>query len=183
MWESVQLEIKRRRAFAEKHDIGRFDYATEKNPFAGKVICGCCGGIYGRKVWNSTDERLKREVWQCNNKYAVKGEKSCENKHVDERDLQQAFISAFNEIIENKDSYLEKWKEMLKSKNPLERYRAKQFIKIFKKADRIEEFDVSLFFEIVEEIKVFDGEAVVKLRVGTCIEVDLYLLISTAPQD
>lgn len=163
MWEAVQLEIERRRAFAEKHNIGRFDYATEKNPFAGKVICGCCGGIYGRKMWNSTDEKLKRAVWQCNNKYAVKGKKGCENRHLDERDLQQAFIKTFNEIVENKGSYIEKWREMLENKNPLERYRVKQFIKIFNKADKIEEFDATLFFKIVEEIQVFEGEAVVKL--------------------
>jgi site-specific DNA recombinase len=158
MWEAVQLEIERRRAFAEKYNIGKFDYANEKNPFAGKVICGCCGGIYGRKMWNSTDERLKRAVWQCNNKYAVKGEKRCENKHVDESDLQQAFINAFNEIVENKEVYVERYEEKLESENPLERYRAKQFIKIIHNVKKTEKFDSRLFFVLVEEIKVMDGE-------------------------
>ncbi|MHC1731937.1 MAG: recombinase family protein [Bacteroidales bacterium] len=158
MWEAVQLEIERRRAFAEKYNIGRFDYATEKNPFAGKVICGCCGKAYGRKVWNSTDEKLRRYVWQCNKKYAVKGEKGCGNKHVDERELQQAFISVFNEIVENKEVYVEKYEEKLESENPLERYRAKQFIKILHNVKKTEKFDANLFFVLVEEIKVIDGE-------------------------
>lgn len=166
MWEAVQLEIERRKAFAEKHKIGKFDFASEKNPFAGKVICGCCGGIYGRKMWNSTDERLKRAVWQCNNKYAVKGEKRCENKHVDESDLQQAFINAFNEIIENRERYIEKWNEKLGSKNPLERYWVNQYIKIFNNTDKINEFDANSFFKAVEETRVFDGEVLIKFVLG-----------------
>ncbi|MHC1731931.1 MAG: hypothetical protein AB9888_07895 [Bacteroidales bacterium] len=67
-----------------------------------KSFCSC-GGVYGRKMWNSTDERLKRAVWQCNKKYSVRGEKVCENSHVDERELQQSFLSSFNEIVENKE--------------------------------------------------------------------------------
>lgn len=64
MWEDAQLEADRRRAFVEKYNIGKVDYATIDNPFVGRVICGCCGSSFGRKVWNSTDERLRREVWR-----------------------------------------------------------------------------------------------------------------------
>lgn len=39
IWEAVQLEMERRRAFAEKYNISRLDYATIDNPFAGRVIC------------------------------------------------------------------------------------------------------------------------------------------------
>lgn len=53
MWEAVQLEMERRRVFAEKHGIVKVDYATIDNPFAGRVICGHCGSPFGRKVWNS----------------------------------------------------------------------------------------------------------------------------------
>jgi len=31
----------------------------DKNPFAGRIMRKCGRG-YGRKVWNSTDERLRR---------------------------------------------------------------------------------------------------------------------------
>src|SRR5690606_28412208 len=58
MREAVQLEMERRRAFAEKHGIVKVDYATVENPFAGRVICGHCGSPFGRKVWNSTNEML-----------------------------------------------------------------------------------------------------------------------------
>lgn len=98
MWEAVQLEMERRRAFAQRYNISKLDYGTVENPFAGRVICGHCGSSFGRKAWNSTDERLRRVIWRCNKKYVVKGEKSCENKHVDDRVLYQA---SFNAMIEN----------------------------------------------------------------------------------
>ncbi|MBM7868700.1 hypothetical protein JOC70_000169 [Clostridium pascui] len=42
--------MERRRAFAEKYNIRKLDYATVDNPFAGRVICGHCGSTFGRKV-------------------------------------------------------------------------------------------------------------------------------------
>ena len=96
MWEAVQLEMERRLIFAKQHGIQKYDYASNDNPFAGRVICGCCGRPYGRKVWNSNDERLRRIVWRCNNRYVIKGEKGCENTHIDNRDLYEVFINTFN---------------------------------------------------------------------------------------
>lgn len=130
MWEAVQLEMERRKAFAEKYGIVKVDYATIDNLFAGKVICGCCGSTFGRKVWNSTDERLQRVVWRCNRKYELKGRKSYENKHIDDRVLYQAFINIFNAMIENKNYFIEKRKEGLKSDNVLVRYKRGEFIRI-----------------------------------------------------
>ncbi len=172
MWEAVQLEMERRRAFAEKYNISKLDYATVDNPFAGRVICGHCGSTFGRKVWNSNNERLRRIIWRCNKKYTVKGEKSCENKHIDDRVLYQAFINTFNAMIENKNYFMEKWKEHLKSDNLLQRYKAKQFMRIIENAEQIEEFDMDLFFRIIEKMTVFEGEKIiVTLLDGTEIEV------------
>lgn len=36
MWEAVQLEMERRRTFAEKYNISKLHYATVNNPFAGR---------------------------------------------------------------------------------------------------------------------------------------------------
>jgi DNA invertase Pin-like site-specific DNA recombinase len=172
MWEAVQLEMERRRGFAEKYNISKLDYATVDNPFAGRVICGHCGSTFGRKVWNSTDERLRRIIWRCNKKYVIKGEKSCENKHIDDRVLYQPFINTFNAMIENKNYFMEKWKEHLKSDNLLQRYKAKQFMRIIENAEAIEEFDMDLFFRIIEKMTVFEGEKIiVTLLDGTEIEV------------
>lgn len=161
MWEAVQLEIERRKEFAEKHGISKIDYATVDNPFAGKVICGHCGSPFGRKVWNSTDERLRRIVWRCNEKYSVKGEKSCQNKHVDDKVLYQAFINTFNAIIENKDYFLEKWQQNIDSEDYLQKYRVRQFIELIEKAEPITEFDLELYFTLIRKFTVFEGERIV----------------------
>ena len=102
MWEAVQLEMERRRTYCLDHGIQKIEYATTDNPFAGRVICGTCGHMFGRKVWNSTNEKQRRIIWRCNDKYAVKGEKGCESKHIDDGVLYQAFVGAFNAMIEKR---------------------------------------------------------------------------------
>ncbi|WP_333887907.1 recombinase family protein [Clostridium sp.] len=173
-WEAVQLEMERRKAFAKKYGIVKLDYATVDNPFAGRVICGHCGSVFGRKVWNSTDERLRRVVWRCNKKYKVKGKKSCDSKHIDDNVLYKVFVEAFNAMVQNKDYFMEKWKQRVDSENVLVRYKARQFIGIMENAEVIEEFDIDLFFRIVEKMTVFGGEKViVSLLDGTEVECEI----------
>lgn len=160
MWEAVQLEMERRRAFAEKHGIVKVDYATIENPFAGRVICGHCGSPFGRKVWNSTNETLRRKIWRCNKKYTIKGKKSCENKHIDDTTLYQAFIDVFNAILENKDHFLNKWREQV-SDDLLKKYKTEQFIELFKEATTLKEFDIGLYFKLIEKMTVFKGEKII----------------------
>ena len=62
----------------------------------------------------------------------TKGEKGCESRHIDCGILQQAFIGAFNALVENKESFIGKWQERLGSDNALARYKAKQFIWILR---------------------------------------------------
>jgi uncharacterized protein YdeI (YjbR/CyaY-like superfamily) len=122
MWEAVQLEMERRKEYMERHRVGQLDFAkVEDNPFTGRVICGHCGSAFGRKTWNSTDENLKRRVWQCNKKYEVKGKVKCKNKHIDEEVLYKAFVSSFNALVENKEHFIEKWKA--EDGDELERHR------------------------------------------------------------
>ncbi|EAX47792.1 prophage LambdaSa04, site-specific recombinase, resolvase family [Thermosinus carboxydivorans Nor1] len=161
MWEAVQLEMERRRNFALEYGIQKLEYATTDKPFAGRVICGSCGKVFGRKVWNSTDERLRRFIWRCNGKYPAKGEKGCDSRHIDDGVLYQAFVEVFNTLVENKDYFIGKWQERLESDNVLVRYKAKQFIGIFEGANKIREFDVDLYFALVEKVTVHDGKRIV----------------------
>ena len=173
MWEAVQLERERRRVFARTYGIQKLECATEDNPFAGRVICGSCGHAYGRKVWNSTDDRLRRIVWRCNGKYVVKGEKGCESRHIDEGVLYQAFVDVFNAMIENKAYFIGKWQEGLKSDNLLKRYKSKQFIESVLSRQKIDEFDIDLYFALVEKITVVGRkQVIISLLDGTEIECD-----------
>ena len=174
MWEAVQLEMERRRNFALKYGIQKLEYATTDNPFAGRVICGSCGRVFGRKVWNSTSEKLRRIVWQCNGKYLAKGEKGCGSRHIDDGVLYQAFVDVFNAMVEQKSYFLEKWQKSLASNNVLVQYKARQFIRILTEAMVIKEFDVNLYFALTEKITVYEnGRLMVSLLDGTDIECEI----------
>lgn len=154
IWEAVQLEFERRKEFAQKHGIGKVDYANPNNPFSGKVICGCCGSSFGRKVWNSTDERLKRVIWRCNRKYAVKGQKLCDNRHIDDAALKSSFVNIFNNIHTNEEVFMKKWQQQILGEDILERVVAARFIEIFKNTKIIEQFDEDLYLRLVEKITI-----------------------------
>ncbi len=101
----------------------------------------------------------------------MKGNKSCESKHIADGVLSQAFINTFNAMIENKDYFLEKWQERLDSDNVLQRYKAKQFIGIITEAKPILKFDINLYFALVEKIMIYDGgRLIVSFLEGTEIE-------------
>lgn len=171
IWEAVQLEMERRRAFAEKHQIQKIDYATMDHPFAGRVICGNCGKAYGRKVWNSPDENLRRIVWRCNSKYKIKGQLGCESRHINDKLLYLAFVNTFNAIVENKDYFRIKWTEKIKSEDVLERIAVKRIISIFQVAKPIEKFNLDLFFKLIKKITVHEeAKLVVSLLDGSEIE-------------
>lgn len=170
-WEAVQLEMDRKKAFAEEHGFRRVDYGSSDNPFAGKVICGNCSSAFGRKIWNSNDERFRRRVWRCNKKYTEKGKIGCNNTHIEDKALYQIFINVFNAILENKEYFTLKWREKEYSENHLEKYKAKQFIYIITKAKPIPNFDMDLFFKFVEKMTVYKEETViVTLLDGTEVE-------------
>lgn len=74
------------------------------SPFAGKLICGDCGEIFGSKVWHS-NSKYRRTVWQCNAKF--KGDKKCNTPHLYEDDIKELFIKALSRLLTNRDALLE----------------------------------------------------------------------------
>ena len=60
------------------------------------------------------------------------------------------------------------------NENALVRYKAKQFIGIIAGVEAIKEFDVELYFALVEKMTVFDGgRVIVVLLDGTEIECEI----------
>ena len=67
-----------------------------------------------------------------------------------------------------------KWGERLRTGNALERYKAKQFIGIIADAAVITDFDIELYYALVEKMTVFDGgRVIVVLLDGTEIECEI----------
>lgn len=98
----VQQEIERRRP--NRHKLHR------SSPFTAKIICGECGGYYGRKVWHSNSKHRKY-IWRCNEKYQK--ETPCSTPNLDETAIQAAFVEAFNQILGEKGQYISRFEEML----------------------------------------------------------------------
>ena len=94
-FELVQAEITRRKTIGKVY--------SSSNIFSAKIICSCCGGFYGAKVWHSTD-KYRRVIWQCNHKFQ-NGEK-CSTPHLQEEVIKEKFVQAFNFVSANKEDFL-----------------------------------------------------------------------------
>lgn len=101
-FELVQQEIERRRP--NRRQLHR------SSPFAAKIVCGDCGGFYGRKVWHSTDCHRK-QIWQCNHKYAE--QRKCTTPNLTEDVIKAAFIEAFSQILRSKEGYISRLEKLL----------------------------------------------------------------------
>lgn len=102
VFDLVQHEFKKRR--------NAKGYKTGGGCFSGKIICGECGSFYGSKVWHSTS-KYRRTIWQCNHKF--KNDNKCETPHIYEEALKEAFLKAFNSILNNREEILQGYKVII----------------------------------------------------------------------
>jgi len=100
----VQGEMKKRKE-ANRHYSG-------KDCFSSRIVCGECGGYYGSKVWHSTS-KYRRVIWQCNHKF--QGNERCATPHLYEDAIKQAFMDAFNSLVENREAVISGYDTVLKA--------------------------------------------------------------------
>lgn len=77
-----------------------------------KLICGDCGGFYGRKKWHSTS-KYSRFVYQCNCKYNKNHDK-CQTPALAEDKIQEKFVISYNQVMQEKEKILEDINEVIK---------------------------------------------------------------------
>lgn len=94
-WDMVQAEIDRRKTLGRAY--------SGNSIFSSKLVCGDCGGFFGQKVWHSTDA-YRKVIWRCNSKF--KGEKKCGTPHLDTETIQQKFLLAYNQLMQNRDGVI-----------------------------------------------------------------------------
>lgn len=170
IWECVQLEMERRKRYLEEHGTNSYSHNTESNPFASKVVCGLCNRVFARKGWQSKRGEIRR-IWQCGERYKVKGVLGCGNRHVEESTLGKASVMAWNGILENRDYFWKKWEKQKKSENLLEVYRAMDFQELAKSGQPLEKMETDFMLRVLDHIKVFeDGTLMVVFLDGTEIE-------------
>lgn len=100
-FELVQAEVMRRKVLGKAY--------SSSNLFSAKLICGCCGGYFGSKVWHSTS-KYRRVIWQCNHKFR-NGEK-CTTPHLYEDEIKQKFIKVCGMVGDDKDDFLASCREI-----------------------------------------------------------------------
>lgn len=170
-WNCVQKELERRKKFMEEHDLKAYGNNTEKNPFACKIICGDCGKAYTRKGWRKGNGET-RLIWQCIERYRVKGVLGCSNRHIDDSTLHELFIMAWNKLVVEKRFYTRKWKENVKEENLLKRYYAREFIHMVDDIGMIETMETNHMLATLDSLKVFsDGQIIITFLEGTEITI------------
>ncbi|MDD4803121.1 MAG: recombinase family protein [Syntrophomonas sp.] len=77
------------------------------NTFANRIICGDCGGKYGRKPVSSYRDNKKYHhfVWKCNHRYDRA--ENCKTPHLYEEVIIYAFNEAVQSIIKNNPELVE----------------------------------------------------------------------------
>ena len=81
------------------------------HPFAGKLICGDCGEVYGHKVWRLRSTGEHYDVWYCNHKYD--GDKPCTTPHLRESEIKGAFERVLEQRGESAAYSDARWQELV----------------------------------------------------------------------
>lgn len=169
IWECVQLEMKRRERYLEEHNITRFSQNTEVNPFSSKIICGECKKAFARKGWRTPSG--DRKVWQCSERYKVKGVLGCGNRHIYEDTLIEIYLMAWNRLLECREMLVAEWEEKRQGDDLFAKFRAMDFMEVTEDAHPIKKLDIDLMLRTVDHIKVYENGMVVTVFLdGTEIE-------------
>lgn len=169
IWECVQLEFKWREKYLQEHGTNYYSRNPETNPFASRFVCGTCNKVFSGKGWRSS-AGYDRKVWQCSERYRGKGIQGCANCHVEEETLVKAYLMAWNELVENREIFLEQWKQQMQG-DLLAGYQAEKFVEYTKDAKPLKEMDTNFMLKTLDHIKIFeDGTRRVIFLNGTEIE-------------
>lgn len=99
----VQEEMVRRTNIRSGKNNKKRVYSS-KYALSGIVFCGECGDIYRRVHWNNRG--CRSIVWRCVSRLEEK-ESNCTSKTINEENLQAAIVKAINELIINKEPFLQ----------------------------------------------------------------------------
>ena len=81
--------------------------------------------MFARKGWRSSTG-VDRKVWQCSERYKVKGVMGCTNRHVEEETLIKAYLMAWNALVENR----EEWTAQQAEREPIRRLSGREVHRI-----------------------------------------------------
>ena len=142
-WEAVQEEFERREDFCRTYHLKKYGYRSNQVPLTGKVVCSHCGYAFARKSWSTRDI----VYWECKSD-------NCKG-HIKEETLNQAFVTAWNHVVRNRDKFMTGWQR--EKETPLKNIRAKQMIELTSEGT-IRSMVPELMQMVLEKIVVHDLE-------------------------
>ncbi len=101
-WNQVEKERKYRANLRGFGDSGKSTY-TSKYPFSNKICCLQCGSRFRRHRYTTAEGEVI--TWVCSNH--KKSNKNCTQLPIIESKLENAFVEALNDIIDNKEQVLD----------------------------------------------------------------------------
>ena len=141
----VQEEMQRRKDAGGK--------AQSVSIFSGRIVCGDCGGFYGRKIWHS-NTGYRSWHWHCNNKFAKR--KYCSTPTLKEESLQETFLEVFNGLIKRRAEIEENYRLCLDAITDTTEYE-RQLEELNKGSAEVQTLIRSL---LMENSKSADGESI-----------------------
>lgn len=141
IWEAVQEELERREEFCKTYHLKKYGYRSNQVSLIGKIICGQCGYAFARKSWSTRGVLY----WQCKSE-------NCKG-HIKEETLNQAFVTAWNHVVRNRDKFMTGWQE----ETPFKNIRAKHMIELISEGT-IKSMVSELMQMVLEKIVVHDLE-------------------------
>lgn len=95
----VQEEMQRRKEAGNR--------AQSVSIFSGRIVCGDCGGYYGRKIWHAGSKYASWH-WHCNNKFQKR--KYCTTPTLKEKSIEECFVKAFNRLVKRRPKIEENYR-------------------------------------------------------------------------
>ena len=130
----VEFDLVQAEIDARKQDGKWYRY---KQVFAGKLVCGNCGGYFGSKVWHSTD-KYRQKMWQCNNLF--KRDIGCRMPALSDNEVKAMFAIACARYVSDHPQISADRKALLKQLG-----NSKEIKKQIKELElRIQEYDILL---------------------------------------
>ena len=162
-WALVQLEMARQKAFIRTHSMNKFHHHCEQVPLSGKIVCGECGRTFNLR----TTRRLVSDnirFWQC--RATLSAEKNCRNAlKLNEEAAQQAFISAWNELVLSPPQ--------VQADDKLTRYRQTKLLELLGEHGPIDTMPYDLMLKALDHKAVHAGFLRVIFLAGYAVRVNL----------
>ncbi len=173
-WKCAQLEMKRQEQFAKDHYMNKFHRHSEEYPLSGKIICKECGHTFLLRK-SKRKEDYGKKYWICSNfkagRYKPVGEDTSRNgQRIYAEIAEKEFIKAWNQLVDDKESFLPKRQQTINGDDTLAAYRAKELVCMIEEVGCIETMPYELMLKTLDHIEIgLNGKPVVVFLAGTRI--------------